>query len=174
MKKLLVLALVLSIATMANAALTLTISGPTSVVTNSVTTYTIGYSLGGFNGLVSADMDIVSSVGSIGGGAAITTNRDTVIDIIGINSSTGNYEISLTNDNLGTDLTSPLATFQFTAPSVTGLASVQLLENSFFDLNWNAITGSDLSLPTLSVHVIPEPMTLSILGLGGLFLRRRK
>jgi len=29
-------------------------------------------------------------------------------------------------------------------------------------------------VPTLDVRVIPEPMTIALLGLGGLFLRRRK
>jgi len=27
---------------------------------------------------------------------------------------------------------------------------------------------------TLEIHVIPEPMTIALLGLGGLFLRRRR
>jgi hypothetical protein len=29
-------------------------------------------------------------------------------------------------------------------------------------------------LPSVTLHVIPEPMTIALLGLGGLFLRRRK
>ena len=29
-------------------------------------------------------------------------------------------------------------------------------------------------LPSIALHVIPEPMTIALLGLGGLFLRRRK
>ena len=29
-------------------------------------------------------------------------------------------------------------------------------------------------LPSIVLHVIPEPMTIALLGLGGLFLRRRK
>ena len=39
---------------------------------------------------------------------------------------------------------------------------------SVFDSN----TGA--TLDTLTIHQIPEPMTLALLGLGGLFLRRRK
>ncbi len=39
---------------------------------------------------------------------------------------------------------------------------------------WNENVPSEVALATLDVNVIPEPMTLALLGLGGLFLRRRK
>ncbi|MGA2172237.1 MAG: PEP-CTERM sorting domain-containing protein [Sedimentisphaerales bacterium] len=34
--------------------------------------------------------------------------------------------------------------------------------------------GDGILLDTLTIHQIPEPMTMVLLGLGGLFLRRRK
>ena len=37
----------------------------------------------------------------------------------------------------------------------------------------NNLDGYDVG-PALSVHVIPEPMTIALLGLGGLLLRRKK
>jgi len=174
MKKLLVLALVLSMATMASASLTLTISGSTQVALNSVTTYTIGYSLGGASALVSSDVDAIVDIGSIGGGAAITANRDAGLDNFGINSSSGNYELAIINDVTATDMGSPLMSFQFTAPGVAGLAHIQLLDNGQIDDSWNQIM--DAVMPTLNVQVgssIPEPITMTLLGLGGLFLRRR-
>jgi len=39
---------------------------------------------------------------------------------------------------------------------------------------WRNATNDDLGGLTLSVEAIPEPMTIALLGLGGLFLRRRK
>jgi hypothetical protein len=38
----------------------------------------------------------------------------------------------------------------------------------------NAAPGPDDVWPYTELHVIPEPMTIALLGLGGLFLRRRK
>ena len=48
----------------------------------------------------------------------------------------------------------------------TGLGDV-VIEILNPDTGWGVVD-------TLTVHQIPEPMTLALLGLGGLFLRRRK
>ena len=34
--------------------------------------------------------------------------------------------------------------------------------------------GADTSALSTAIHVVPEPMTIALLGLGGLFLRRRR
>ena len=40
---------------------------------------------------------------------------------------------------------------------------------------WSSPDGAEMTLQdTLIIHQIPEPMTIALLGLGGLFLRRRK
>jgi hypothetical protein len=170
MKKLLVLVLVLSMATLANAALVLTIDGPATLLTGETGTYTIGYS-GADLGLVSSDVDVIATLGSIGGGAGITTNRDVALDVFGINGATGNYECAIINDVLATDLGSPLMSFQFTAGMVTGPAVIQLLDNGQMDTTWTIIEGA--VLPTMNVMITPEPMTLGLLALGGLFIRRK-
>ncbi len=168
MKKLLVLALVLSMATMANAALTFTISGPDTLAQGAVGTYTVSYTGGTTLG---TDFDIVSDLGTIGGGIIITTNRDVSLDYVGINSATPNYEVVILNDVAATDLGSPLFSFTLTAPMVSGTATISLVENSVLALDWSQIMDSVYVSKT--VLVTPEPITMTLLGLGGLFLRRR-
>jgi hypothetical protein len=36
------------------------------------------------------------------------------------------------------------------------------------------VGGAEVIVDSLTIHQIPEPMTMALLGLGGLFLRRRK
>lgn len=39
---------------------------------------------------------------------------------------------------------------------------------------WDGMTGNMDGVLTETINVVPEPMTIALLGLGGLFLRRRK
>jgi len=162
--------MVLSVATLANAALTLTISGPTALGYNQVSTYTVSYSGAAILG---ADVDIVVDYGTIGSGVILTTNRDAPLDFAGINPASGNYEVAIINDVAATDLGSPLFSFQVTSPMIYGVQTISLIENSFFDLEWNFIDIST-SMPSKTIVLIPEPVTIGLLGLGGLFLRRRR
>ena len=170
MKRIIVVLMILSMATTVNAALTLTISWPSHLEPGESMTFTVGYSGAA---ILAADVDIVCTVGAgvISNGVILTTNRDTALDIVGINPVSGNYEMAIMNDILGTDLGSPLFSFQWTAPSNYGAMTISLIENSFIGLDWELITGA--VMPTLNVTTIPEPMTMGLLGLGGLFLRRR-
>jgi len=186
MKKLLVLALVLSIATIANAQLTITLTGPSSLAKGAVGTYTVGYSMAGaFTGgaagddlaLVGSDTDITGTLGTIGGGAFLTTNIDTaVVSFIQTSSTiTSNYRVALMNDVVDTDMGSPLFKFTYTAGMVGGTGVIKILENAFIDTAFDQITGEDLAaMPQMNVTITPEPMTLGLLAIGGLFLRRRK
>jgi len=187
MKKLLVLALVLSIATIANAQLTITMSGPSTLAQGAVGTYTVGYSISGAwvtdaalgddLAIVGADTDIKSTLGTIGGGAFLTTNIDTaVVSFIKTsNPITSNYQVALMNDVADTDLGSPLFKFTLTAPMANGTATIKLLENAYIDTAFDQITGLDLAaMPQMNVSITPEPMTIGLLSIGGLFLRRRK
>jgi len=173
MKKLLVLALVLGMATMANAALTVSMSGPTSLNPGAAGTYTI--TSAGVN-LAGIDIDVVSDAGAqpwgISGGAVIAGNRVTTLDVAGINGATGNYELVAVNDGPAI-ITPPLFTFVFTAPMTTGVYTLSMNLNSAFD-EFFEDASVDAVMSPLAVTVIPEPMTMVLLGLGGLFLRRRK
>jgi hypothetical protein len=185
MKKLLIFMLVLGMTSWANAVLTLSIGGADTMNPGETKTYTVSYVMVGLpnNALVSADQDILSTLGAtvansgISHGVVITTNRDTVLDLVRENPLTHEYQVSITNDVAGTDMGSPLFSFDFTAPlSITSptVVTLSLYENSYFDAEWNMVTGSDLILNTKGVTIIPEPATIMLLGLGGLLLRRRK
>jgi len=151
MKKFLVLVMVLGMASTVNAQLGLSISGPDSLVTNATGTYTVSYS--GAT-MLAADVDIVVDFGSIGGGVILTTNRNSGLDFTGINIASSNYEVAIMNDVAATDLGSPLFSIVLTAPSVVpagNKVTISLLENSFFDLSWNKITGT--VMPTKQVII---------------------
>ena len=54
-----------------------------------------------------------------------------------------------------------------------GVVTVDVIVSGSTDVE-GAIIPLQTLLQTITVHQIPEPMTLALLGLGGLFLRRRK
>ena len=47
-------------------------------------------------------------------------------------------------------------------------------EGDVFVELWDGRVGYTAPVDTLTIHQVPEPMTIALLGLGGLFLRRRK
>jgi len=172
MKKLLVLVMVLAMASFASAALTLTISGPTELAYGAQGTYTVSYSGDSLSGV---DMDIVSNAGTqagmwnISGGVLLATPRVTSYDWTAKNTSTGNYEITMFNEFTGA-LTSPLFSFVFTAPAAGTSATISTIDNGSFLLNMDS---ASFNPPSMQVSLVPEPVTIALLGLGGLFLRRR-
>jgi hypothetical protein len=181
MKKLLVLALVLSMATLANAALTLTIDGPAVLDPGMVGTYTIGYTGEASGPLGGYDLDIISDQGAqpfgIDGGVILTPTaaRDTGADIVGINTLSGNYEVSAESFTLATPvaMASPLFTINFTAGAPNTLVGISLINNGAFDTMANDIFGEVDASFVKQVQITPEPMTLGLLALGGLFIRRK-
>ena len=63
----------------------------------------------------------------------------------------------------------------FTAPNGLLIDAIKLHCEGFGEVVLTLFNAADLSqVGQVVIHQIPEPITLSLLGLGGLFLRRRK
>ena len=179
MKKLAVLALVLSMAAMASAALQIDTSEmgpiiPGETVTLSISTDSImGFGLGDWNG---AALVVDTSKAAISGGVSaqpiepgIAVFADAAVDL--------GFVVPTFPVENGVGFT-----FTFTGANIP--AGSQLVNDITLTLGnyWGEITvtlwGSQdyenfESLASFTIYQIPEPMTFGLLGLGGLFLRRR-
>ena len=178
MKKLLALVLVLAMVSAASAGtITITPADSTADVDTDVviTVVTTGYAAtfpGAINILefsITGDLD--SSVASVGTlDTALQTplfshgsvgTGGTLISMIQGNAGTGNY---ITNQTI--------YTFTVDVGSTQGTLTIDVAEGYWF----RARNGSDISTTIVAgeIEVVPEPMTVALLGLGGLFLRRRR
>jgi len=171
MRSLLVcLAVVLMAGFVSAATVTLTTpSGTNDVYANDSITVTINDAVGGFGGL-----------------AAFTINVDNVavFDSAWINpgfggmvpvgytpsvSGTG-FNVLMNGIPFGTTPTGDIITITFDVAAAALYGDVITIAHTSGSLN-NAFSGV---VATQTLNVVPEPMTLALLGLGGLFLRRRK
>jgi hypothetical protein len=185
MKKLLVLALVLSMATMANAALTLQINvsggihNPDGSITMAPSDHLVIGITTPMGILVDEDqgdfiMVASTQLASVSGGV--------------INNALVWWGNGLANDAAGAGAPVPEGTngvwggvylFGYVIPAASTLFSeidfhceaIGDTTLTIYSHDWGTTTGT---LSEVVIHQIPEPITLSLLGLGGLFLRRRK
>ena len=168
MKKLLVLMLVLGMGSLASAALVLDVPGSALVgadfvVTITGTTDVLGAGAGGDIGM-----------GLYGDGAALIrsggpTGNAGLNGIMGSYNSWDGYELTageaVSNGNAADDAVDGIW-FEFTGNSA-------VMGTFTFDF-YNYDVSSSVATQSGSINIIPEPMTFALLGLGGLFLRRRK
>jgi hypothetical protein len=174
MKKLLVLVLVLSMATMANAALTLSVSS-TDLLAGGAATISIsgdgttppgefflGINLGGPGALniTNAGLDYVGSAKSLamdGTYAGDLGMIDPYVDIQLTDLPTPPNPVAQLNGLL-------VHGIGLTAGNIAGVVTLVL-----YNTNGEVQATQDVTIST-----VPEPITVGLLGLGAMFLRRRK
>lgn len=174
MKKLLVLLMFLALVAGANARVFLSLDG-----TNEVGTGTIALS-GSVTVYVVSDseldyfryLDLVKTYANM---ATPTIHEADVIgtghagdDATVVDYSTGTlWDYEITAADLESPYSSAVGVHFFTTVTATGtvddVIEIELLDGDTYAL-----------LDDLDLTIVPEPMTVALLGLGGLFLRRRK
>jgi len=165
MKKLLALVLLLGFASISSAAFVL--DGPLTVAPNSVSVYNVSFTDTNVGIL---DAAYSASKGGVGAPTLIVAGRDTSFDI----AAAGSVSFAMPQ-GVAIPAATPLFSFQFTAPATTGPLTLQVVSSDAnggsYGLDFNNVT---IGTGMLQVDCIPEPMTLSLLALGGLGLIRRR
>ncbi len=174
MKKLLVLMVVLSVTGMASAALTdftLETDGTTLSIIGEAGASIQGYNIEDGEGALSIDVPqdsgypIIVADGSGGNMAGDLA----AVDVMSIGSPIGNVlTFSAGTSGQTGDVVEEGLWYQLSV-TVDGTYSAGDVVSTV------AVKDSGLnSLGTMDITYVPEPMTVALLGLGGLFLRRRK
>jgi hypothetical protein len=166
MKKLLVLVLVLALFSAANAAMTL------NIVDNG--TGTCGINSAGYAGFADEMYYAVVSLAPATTGGVVTALAPTASSVQNDAWGAGAMDLILPAGENG--VWGYLGTANPLAPPQAGGVYIDLIQSRVGDTvklyhvadDWSGVTLLD------TATLIPEPMTLVLLGLGGLFLRRRK
>jgi len=163
MKKLLVLSLVLGIASLATAGMTISVDkdvllpGEVATVTisNDVSSNTLSYLVVADDGSVGAvsNPTMLITLGALAGASPYTE----------AGFGTG-YEITTAADAPALPQAGQQWSFSFSS-ALEGISNIQLFDDNL---------GYDAPASAVQVTVIPEPATMALLGLGALVLRRKK
>jgi hypothetical protein len=189
MKKLLVLLLVLGMASMASAALQISVNGELEPIDSQIylePSQTIELDIWSTVPLLGGDpgenaywvLTVDTTLGSISGGAPAISDPAWSFD--GPYPGAGSDISGLPQGQDG--IYASMATFGIAIP-----ADVAIFDGIIFHCEyesgpttitlWNAGGGGVIEgepWDTVTIHQIPEPMTVGLLGLGGLFLLRRR
>jgi len=187
MKKLLVLVLVMTMATMANAALVFQ-STATEVTGSQNVTISLVSQTAMIQGIsIDAIKDSLAS-GAAAGGTASSQVYNTGYEVTGASLNSDGMLVEYMGANDTSPIPAPgvngtLFSFVYHVPTLP--SSTYITIGTFADGdNWldpqytiamqggTFIGGSNFTPVVL--HVTPEPMTIGLLSIGGLFLRRRK
>ncbi len=162
MKKFLALFLVLGLATVANAAIVPTINGNPVVIAPDTVTQIVPGTLG-----LLADAPVKGYVVGLK-----VTSGDVTLDASGITFPTAFDFAGKTQDDPAYALR--VTASQFFSPAVAGqlVDNVTLSGTGTIEV-WNLLGGAE-KMGTLEVTQVPEPITMALLGLGGLGVLRRR
>jgi hypothetical protein len=163
MKKLLVLILVLGLCSVANATISLRVNG-SEVGTSASVTVTDVIGVYSTDSSVYLALVLTDTPANDLANGAITTNAGDWGNITAYSLSGYGDGYYMTADYSGTP---PSAGIQFTM-NVSGSIDDTFQIQLWHEDDW--VNTAD----TLDITIIPEPMTIALLGLGGLFLRRRR
>ena len=166
MKKVLVLALVLGIASMASATLSYSVSSLTMAQNATVTVQIASTSVTPYG--------VWAGASSLGGAVADITAAvayDAAGDTAAATASTGSYAgwWYLEGKDSGEETLPNMAIGDHWDITITSYGANGTI--TFASDSYGTAGGAG---GTLCVTVVPEPITIALLGLGGLFLRRRK
>jgi len=187
MKKLLVLVLVLGVASMASAGLSLSVNGqgnPGVVTLAPSDTFVLSVDAAAGFGLGDFQISLSNAQGSLDASQVAFSQEYTTMYIPNYGPITAAWGLAWANvGNLQDDAQHFSLGGGNLPPTVTGYDEL-IMDGLVFhceELTDVVITleeylgaGQYALLDTIVVHQIPEPITMGLLGVGGLFLRRRK
>ena len=169
MKKLLVLLMVLGLATSAQAALTLSLSSTTVGIGGSVTLTINSSDTAAWLGDLVLSEDTVNWYAPVAADWDNTSIVTSGIGDLGYMYWESGYDNIVYRTSAAGSTVMPVAGNQFQVDIIG--AQLGTLDISLQDVTSYAEISSN---GPISLEVVPEPMTFALLGLGGLFLRRRK
>jgi len=160
MKKLLILVLVLGMATTAGAALSL-VEDQFDTIGNTVIVTVISDDTSGWQGYIGFDYTVVGVSGCV---ATSKAGEDAIVtsDPYGW---AGWYEIEAADDSEPFDSVQPGVQFEISV-YIANVGDIYTID--LYASDWTTILDSCTAME------VPEPMTIALLGLGGLFLLRRR
>ena len=120
--------------------------------------------------------NIIDDAGGVASAPLVLNAGYTLIPDVGVVVNSGGVLISGVTANI--NFLAPLVdgvlySFEYHVPNVEPSTIITISTgdglNEAADINYGSVL-----VDSLAIHVIPEPMTIALLGLGGLCLRRRK
>ena len=179
MKKLLVLMLVLCMASMASAALQISVNGDPEPVDSQITIAPSEELVLDIHGVLAEPayenwmIVVAAAEGSINGGVPVAGGLSAIFPYYYTNYFLGYAGLDVAGSSAVSGVAADLGALD--GLLVDGLMfHCEALGDALVTLYTSQDTVDWVAVDSVIIHQIPEPMTMALLGLGGLFLRRRK